>query len=53
MRRRKTKSPWDAFRRDELVRAEIMQDVRRLPDEPAFYQRETTQKAILDMLFIY
>lgn len=29
-----------------------MQDVRRLPDEP-FYHEEGTQKAILDVLFIY
>ncbi len=45
-------SPWDAFRRDEVVRAEILQDVRRLPDEP-FYHQESAQALILDILFIY
>lgn len=45
-------SPWDSFRQDELIRAEILQDVRRLPDEP-FYHRESTQELILDILFIW
>jgi len=49
---RAPKSPWDTFRRDEAVRAEILQDVRRLPDEP-FYHQERTQTLILDILFIY
>jgi len=34
------------------MRAEILQDVRRLPDEP-FYHEETTQTLILDILFLY
>ncbi|EJT78845.1 hypothetical protein GGTG_03939 [Gaeumannomyces tritici R3-111a-1] len=46
-------SPWDAFRHDELVRAEILQDVRRLPDEPSFYHEPATQTLILDVLFLY
>lgn len=45
-------SPWDALRNDELVRAEILQDVRRLPDEP-FYHEGTVQTMILDILFLY
>ncbi|KAM7202104.1 TBC1 domain family member 5 [Naviculisporaceae sp. PSN 640] len=45
-------SPWDALRNDELVRAEILQDVRRLPDEP-FYHEEAVQTMILDILFLY
>lgn len=45
-------SPWDAVRRDELLRAEILQDVQRLPDEP-FYHQESVQTMILDALFIY
>ncbi|KAM7223803.1 TBC1 domain family member 5 [Rhypophila decipiens] len=45
-------SPWDALRNDELVRAEILQDVRRLPDEP-FYHEENVQTMILDILFLY
>jgi len=39
-------------REDELVRAEIAQDVRRLPDEP-FYHEEKTQGMIIDVLFVY
>jgi len=45
-------SPWEAVRKDELVRAEILQDVRRLPDEP-FYHGEAVQAMILDILFLY
>lgn len=45
-------SPWDTFRKDELVRAEILQDVRRLPDDP-FYHQEEIQTLILDVLFVY
>ena len=40
------------MRQDEVVRAEILQDVQRLPDEP-FYHKESTQTLILDILFIY
>ena len=45
-------SPWEAVRKDELVREEILQDVRRLPDEP-FYHQESVQTTILDILFLY
>lgn len=45
-------SPWDAVRRDELLRGEILQDVQRLPDDP-FYHQEKIQEMILDILFIY
>lgn len=45
-------SPWDTLRRDELVRAEILQDVQRLPDEP-FYHEDRIQTMILDILFVY
>jgi TBC1 domain family protein 5 len=45
-------SPWNAVRKDEAVRAEILQDVRRLPDEP-FYHEERVQTIILDILFLY
>ncbi|CAK7232710.1 hypothetical protein SCUCBS95973_009194 [Sporothrix curviconia] len=45
-------SPWDTFRRDELIRAEILQDVRRLPDDP-FYHQEEIQTLILDVLFVF
>ena len=40
------------MRQDEVIRAEILQDVQRLPDEP-FYHKESTQILILDILFIY
>jgi TBC1 domain family member 5 len=45
-------SPWDTVRRDEIARAEILQDVHRLPDEP-FYHEEAVQTMILDILFLY
>ena len=46
------KSPWDTARQDEIIRAEIQQDVQRLPDE-ANYHHERIQTLILDALFIY
>ncbi|KAI1879592.1 hypothetical protein JX265_002546 [Neoarthrinium moseri] len=45
-------SPWNTLRQDEILRAEILQDVQRLPDEP-FYHRPDIQTLILDVLFIY
>jgi len=45
-------SPWETARSDELVRAEILQDVRRLPEDP-FYHEEAVQTMILDILFLY
>ncbi|KAM0559566.1 hypothetical protein ACHAPJ_004090 [Fusarium lateritium] len=45
-------SPWNTIRQDEIVRAEIQQDVQRLPDE-ASYHEDQTQAAILDILFMY
>ncbi|KAK6210416.1 WD repeat domain-containing protein [Colletotrichum tabaci] len=45
-------SPWNTVRQDEIIRAEIAQDVRRLPDEP-FYHEERTQTLIIDALFVY
>ncbi|KAF7528074.1 hypothetical protein G7054_g10259 [Neopestalotiopsis clavispora] len=45
-------SPWNTLRQDETLRAEILQDVQRLPDEP-FYHEPRTQTLILDVLFIY
>ncbi|KAK7923977.1 TBC1 domain family member 5 [Apiospora marii] len=40
------------FPKDEGLRAEILQDVQRLPDEP-FYHEARIQAMILDVLFIY
>ncbi|KAI1338025.1 RabGAP/TBC [Xylariaceae sp. FL0016] len=45
-------SPWNTVRHDENLRAEILQDVQRLPDEP-FYHQPHVQTLILDVLFIY
>ncbi|KAF4965030.1 hypothetical protein FSARC_7124 [Fusarium sarcochroum] len=45
-------SPWNTIRQDEIVRAEIQQDVQRLPGE-ASYHEDQTQEIILDILFMY
>ncbi|KAJ2977864.1 hypothetical protein NUW58_g7677 [Xylaria curta] len=45
-------SPWHTYRQDEILRAEILQDVQRLPDEP-FYHQPQVQTLITDVLFIY
>ncbi|RYO77251.1 hypothetical protein DL766_008065 [Monosporascus sp. MC13-8B] len=45
-------SPWNTLRRDEALRAEILQDVQRLPEVP-FYHEPRTQTLILDALFVY
>ncbi|KAI0380895.1 RabGAP/TBC [Hypomontagnella monticulosa] len=45
-------SPWNTLRHDETLRAEILQDVQRLPDEP-FYHQAHIQALILDILFVY
>ncbi|KAK1835261.1 TBC1 domain family member 5 [Podospora conica] len=45
-------SPWETVRKDETIRAEILQDVRRLPDAP-FYHQDAIQTMILDILFLY
>jgi TBC1 domain family protein 5 len=48
----RSKSPWNTVREDEVIRAEILQDVQRLPDE-ANYHEDYMQRMILDILFIY
>ncbi|KAI1464665.1 RabGAP/TBC [Daldinia caldariorum] len=45
-------SPWNTLRLDQALRAEILQDVQRLPDEP-FYHQPEIQTLILDVLFVY
>ncbi|KAI8963903.1 RabGAP/TBC [Daldinia sp. FL1419] len=47
-----TDSPWNTLRQDQALRAEILQDVQRLPDEP-FYHQPEIQTLILDVLFVY
>lgn len=46
------KSPWNTVRQDEIIRAEIKQDVQRLPDEVSYHEQHT-QAMILDILFMY
>jgi TBC1 domain family member 5 len=46
------KSPWEIIRQDEVIRAEIRQDVQRLPDE-ANYHNSRIQDMVTDILFIY
>lgn len=41
------------MRRDEENRGEILQDVQRCMQENSFFQEPTTQKILLDILFIY
>ncbi|KAH7170479.1 rab-GTPase-TBC domain-containing protein [Dactylonectria macrodidyma] len=45
-------SPWNTVRQDEIIRAEIKQDVQRLPDEASYHQPHT-QAMIIDILFMY
>ncbi|KAK5990209.1 TBC1 domain family member 5 [Cladobotryum mycophilum] len=45
-------SPWNTVREDENIRAEILQDVQRLPDD-ANYHEDHIQLMILDILFVY
>ncbi|KAH7162581.1 rab-GTPase-TBC domain-containing protein [Dactylonectria estremocensis] len=45
-------SPWNTVRQDEIIRAEIKQDVQRLPDEASYHQPHT-QAMIIDVLFMY
>ncbi|KAK7422867.1 hypothetical protein QQZ08_009316 [Neonectria magnoliae] len=45
-------SPWNTVRQDEIIRAEIKQDVQRLPDEVSYHEQHT-QAMILDILFMY
>src|SRR4051794_39656039 len=47
------KSPWVALRQDEALRAEIFQDVERCMPDNTYFRQPTTQKMMLDILFIY
>ncbi|POS82452.1 hypothetical protein EPUL_005539, partial [Erysiphe pulchra] len=46
-------SPWNTLRKDEQVRAEILQDVERCMPENQFFQEPETQQILLDILFIF
>ncbi|OAP58137.1 hypothetical protein AYL99_07227 [Fonsecaea erecta] len=47
------KSPWASLRQDEISREEIFQDVTRCMQDNYFFREPTTQKRLLDILFIY
>ena len=47
------KSPWSTLRQDEVNRREILQDVERCMQDNHFFQEPSTQKSLLDILFIY
>ncbi|KAI9824133.1 MAG: hypothetical protein M1826_007447 [Phylliscum demangeonii] len=46
-------SPWITLRQDELLRAEIQQDVERCMPENAYFRDRSTQRQLLDVLFIF
>ncbi|KIY00085.1 uncharacterized protein Z520_03770 [Fonsecaea multimorphosa CBS 102226] len=46
-------SPWASLRQDEISREEIFQDVTRCMQDNYFFREPTTQKRLLDILFIY
>lgn len=46
-------SPWNTLRRDEEIRAEILQDIERCMPEEEFFRRAKTQRMMLDILFVY
>ncbi|WPG98484.1 Hypothetical protein R9X50_00127500 [Acrodontium crateriforme] len=46
-------SIWTQIRKDEELRAEIMQDVDRCMPEMTYFRQPDTQRAMLDILFIF
>ncbi|MCJ1307338.1 hypothetical protein MMC25_000984 [Agyrium rufum] len=46
-------SPWNILRRDEVIRAEIFQDIERCMPENLYFREPVTQARLLDILFIY
>ncbi|KAL2402912.1 TBC1 domain family member 5 [Exophiala dermatitidis] len=46
-------SPWSTLRQDEINREEIFQDVTRCMQDNYFFKEPSTQKRLLDILFIY
>ncbi|KAF1986713.1 RabGAP/TBC [Aulographum hederae CBS 113979] len=46
-------SPWTALRQDEALREEIFRDVERCMPENTYFRQPSTQKMLLDILFIY
>ncbi|KAH0534166.1 hypothetical protein FGG08_007235 [Glutinoglossum americanum] len=46
-------SPWNTLRQDEALRAEIFQDVERCMPENLYFRQPSTQKMLLDVLFVF
>ncbi|KAI9806318.1 MAG: hypothetical protein M1825_006433 [Sarcosagium campestre] len=46
-------SPWNTLRQDEALRIEIFQDVERCMTDNAYFRLPSTQKLLLDILFIF
>ncbi|KAK2827875.1 hypothetical protein FQN49_007254 [Arthroderma sp. PD_2] len=46
-------SPWESLRRDEVIRAEISQDVERCLQENSFFHDPIVKLRLLDILFVF
>ncbi|KAI9795176.1 MAG: hypothetical protein M1816_000198 [Peltula sp. TS41687] len=46
-------SPWITLRQDEILRAEIYQDIERCMPENAYFREGRVQRILLDVLFIF
>ncbi|KAJ5748570.1 uncharacterized protein N7511_010266 [Penicillium nucicola] len=46
-------SPWQTLRKDETLRAEILQDVDRCLQENFFFQEPATKSKLTEVLFVY
>ncbi|KAH0375618.1 RabGAP/TBC, partial [Aureobasidium melanogenum] len=48
-----SESPWAVLRKDEALRAEIMQDVDRCMPDNIYFRQPQTQTMLLDVLFVF
>ncbi|KAI5273903.1 RabGAP/TBC [Aureobasidium subglaciale] len=48
-----SESPWAVLRKDEELRAEIMQDVDRCMPDIIYFRQPQTQTMLLDVLFVF
>lgn len=46
-------SPWNTFRKDEEIRSEIFQDIKRCMPNDVYFRDHRTQKMLLDILFVF
>ncbi|GAB7339712.1 hypothetical protein MBLNU457_6282t1 [Dothideomycetes sp. NU457] len=46
-------SPWASLRKDETLRAEILQDVDRCMPENTYFRQSDTQSMMVDILFVF